>query len=269
MPESKFTQLKEIFLEKYPVLRNHASMQTYHAFIKATRGFFNAFVKALCKPNTPLDQYPMNDAVQDQIKGLLLYAKKSKEILFIRSLILAANTQDYLRCIYSKDATSSGLQIISMLLGNFELATKTNVIGSTSHDLYMDCVNIFKDRVAFQNRTLEHFYELIFKQKTIPEHNTKNSLADYFAQLLRAPSYKEFLKIYHHVALAIPLDIKETLIIFYFPVTDLDQVITDLKAMEVLTIDVIEKQILKTPLFRALYHAWRFQKTKALLQKIP
>jgi hypothetical protein len=46
--------------------------------------------------------------------------------------------------VYNKDATASGPQSISMLLGNGELMKKTNVIGAPSRDLYQQCLEAIK-----------------------------------------------------------------------------------------------------------------------------
>ena len=78
-----------------------------------------------------------------KINWLVKHCKKSKEVLLIKHLLEAKREDKIYEIIYEKDATSSGLQIISLLMHNEELANKTNIRGNKAYDIYKEILNIF------------------------------------------------------------------------------------------------------------------------------
>lgn len=97
----------------------------------------------------------MNNTVSDKLLWLEENSKKAIDILLVKSLIESGIEKSYKHLIYQQDATSSGLQIINILMKDTELAKRTK-----PHDIYEEILNIFMTKMKEQTKTYRNFEKL-------------------------------------------------------------------------------------------------------------
>lgn len=113
-----------------------------------TRRLYNEYIKSLCISDTNLAEFKTLGDLKAEMIWLEKHCKKKELIFYLRSLLYGDNNNDYIHRVYEKDATSSGLQIISILLRDLSLAKESNVVGNEVKDIYSDFADICKKRLA-------------------------------------------------------------------------------------------------------------------------
>lgn len=74
------------------------------------------------------------------------------------------HNNDFLEIIYEKDATSSGLQIISKVMRDPLLTLFTNLIGLDYFDIYDRGLDFFNKKLKSQREFLNSFFSNVFNK---------------------------------------------------------------------------------------------------------
>jgi hypothetical protein len=154
-------------LPNYPILELYNNLNEYE---NQVIGLYNNFLKTLLKTNdVDLTSYPYSGTIKEQLLWLKDNIKKPQDMLFLRSLIHARFNNTYKQRLYEKDATSSGLQIISMLIRDPKLAQLTNVTGSTYNDIYDNFILKIINDLNMRKTQVTKFLGKCLNIKTIKE----------------------------------------------------------------------------------------------------
>lgn len=118
--------------------------------------------------------------------------KEINQFFPVLSLIKHFNNNEPEKAVYSLDATSSGIQIISLLLQDKDLAIMSNIHGTKAFDIYkqyagfiksnINCIfyliNTILDRLPYYKITFAQVTELYKKHKFTTLRNKQNSSLD-------------------------------------------------------------------------------------------
>lgn len=146
-------------------LQNKTKLQLFNDILiynKQHHALFNEYVLSLCHPNTSVKEYFSLNTLAEQLVWLASSCKKPIQIELLCSLLNAGQSNNYLNKLYTKYATSSGLQIISRIINNPILGTQPNITGKTHKDIYNSCVDLFHRKKLMLKNTLTTFYNTIF-----------------------------------------------------------------------------------------------------------
>lgn len=114
------------------------------------------------------------------------HTNKGADVWVLRTNLLALFRDDYDPCIYQKDATSSGLQLIGLLMNNNHLCQISNVVGGAYCDIYQ----IEAEELQRKITKCKEFIEGTFKDLII-KYSRDNPVGDYFFQLLASDPFWE------------------------------------------------------------------------------
>ena len=101
-------------------------------------------------------------SIAEMVWTLFPYTKKSKVFLHTISLLYNFyNENQYREPIYQKDASASGLQMISMFLHDPYLGTLCNLQGNQNSDLYQNFLDSFHTELRVLNQYNERFNQIV------------------------------------------------------------------------------------------------------------
>lgn len=229
-------------------------------YTRASRGLYNEYILSLCYPNTDLKLYPYHENIlTNQLLWLNSHCKKPNNIFYLRSLIHGGFQNDYLHRIYQKDATSSGLQIISMLMRDTTLARNTNVSGTESKDIYGELLNIFNTRLHIQKESIDKFCNQVLglSYNQLLHFPDDESLGYYLKKLFLTNNIDEFTKLYNTVTshLNKAVSLKTKILEFKFSTTNLTPTALTTKSDD--------------PLFCVLIKAQEYFYNRNLFEQLP
>lgn len=225
-------------------------------------GLYNNFLKALLKPSSAhLSSYPLNGTLKEQLLWLSDNIKKSEDILLLKSLIHARLNNTYTQRLYEKDATSSGLQIISMLIRDPKLAQLTNVTGSSYNDIYDNLILKIIDDLNMRKVHVTRFLEHCLNIKSIQEfvtYNDKNTDTVILKSLLTSVNKHVFDTVFEKYI----LDLKKKNLALY---NNLNNFKFELPS----DIREIENIYLKDKLYKTLFKLREYTQDILLYEKLP
>lgn len=204
-----------------------ANFDSYTNHKNLARCLSNKYVMSFFPSDIKSDACPTRGSVNDRLPRISDYADRGKEILSIFSLVEAGSPDTFFSCIYDKDATSSGSQIMGLVINNLCLAAETNAVSDAIPDTCLDCITALKARAHEQARTLQKFFLSLFHTAGLLSTTVGDSPSEHLIFLSRAPPLDDFDHRYSCVRDKFPPLLQEGIGRFHFPVTNLDNTVTD------------------------------------------
>jgi DNA-dependent RNA polymerase len=149
--------------KSFNIVKKYISVESRLNIKNEISGLYNDHLKALLKINCNLNEYLTKKNMTDKLNWLFINIRKKENILRVFSLFSAKIENTPYNQIHAKDATSSGLQIISILMVSNELAHDTNLIGTTRIDIYDKILKKFLIKRQEVSEVLNKFLKEIFK----------------------------------------------------------------------------------------------------------
>ena len=116
-------------------------------------------------PEVKIHEYPSKSKdLFEKTAWLFAHSKKKNQILYLKTLVESFHNNDFLEIIYEKDATSSGLQIISKVMRDPLLTLFTNLIGLDYFDIYDRGLDFFNKKLKSQREFLNSFFSNVFNK---------------------------------------------------------------------------------------------------------
>jgi DNA-dependent RNA polymerase len=147
-------KMQEILQTVMPELPKAITSTSFESYQQHKRYLLITYIKSMLIPTVNLKHYPYNDSVLSQVTWIANYIKKPKNIYYVRMLILAAKSKHYDNLVYEKDATSSALQMISLIMRCKDISAKVNLIGDEYIDIYQQFSNEFNSSRVQQSQVL-------------------------------------------------------------------------------------------------------------------
>lgn len=245
-----------------PILNKATLQKNLNDYENQVIGLYNNFLKTLLKPGCAhLSSYPFNGTLKEQLLWLSDNTKKSEDIFLLKSLIHARLNNTYTQRLYEKDATSSGLQIISMLMRDPKLAQLTNVIGSSYNDIYDNLIFKIIDDLNARKAHVTRFLEYCLNIKTIKEfvtYNDKNTDTTILKSLLTSVNKEVFDTVFKEYI----LDLKKKNPELYDKLNNFKfQLPSDIRE--------IENMSFKDKLYKTLFKLREYTQDTLLYEKLP
>jgi hypothetical protein len=121
-----------------------------------TNTLYISYINNFLREGIQYTTYAITDSYTKQVAWLYQNVKKSKEIWLAKLIISNYLTGNKLGIIYELDATSSGIQLVSILVKSKQLAELSNIIGQEYQDIYkifaIDFKSELKKATEFLNR---------------------------------------------------------------------------------------------------------------------
>jgi hypothetical protein len=134
-------------------LQQEVKELTYEGYELKTRELIKNYFKDFLRDKEEYSNYPKDKPYREQIDWLALNCKKPREIFYAKLLITSIYKEPSLSLIYELDATSSGLQIIGMMLKEEDICLLSNVIGNR----YVDIYGRYIFELSVQMRSIEEY----------------------------------------------------------------------------------------------------------------
>lgn len=117
---------------------------SYTKYIQDTNTLYISYINHFLKDGIQYTTYPMTASYTEQVQWLCTNIKKPKDIWLAKLILSNYLTGNSLGIIYELDATSSGIQLISILVKSNTLAQLSNIIGQEYQDIYKIFATDFK-----------------------------------------------------------------------------------------------------------------------------
>lgn len=136
---------------------------SYDQYIKENNNDYIKYMEHFVKPDTNLNEYPKSTYI-NQITWLSKSIKKPKDIFLARSIFDNYINNSNQSIVYELDATSSGIQLVGMLMKSKTLCTLSNVIGNKYTDIY----SIFAKEFLQSIELGKEYINLLFSRLDLP-----------------------------------------------------------------------------------------------------
>jgi hypothetical protein len=136
--EANYEQVKGAIMKeiKTDSLREELKNISYEKYDEKTKELMRTYRKDFLRLNEKYEDYPKESTYREQIDWLAINCKKPREIFYAQLLYNSKYKEPNLSLIYELDATSSGLQLIGMLMRDQDNCILSNVIGTKYVDIY-------------------------------------------------------------------------------------------------------------------------------------
>lgn len=146
---------------------------------------------SFCIKDTKLSSFPKEASLTEQLNWLAIYCKKTEHRLYLRVLILCGEDDNFLKMIYFKDAVSSGLQLIAMLIRDLPLAKRTGLLRLITQEIHTEVLGLFENRLKTLCQTLESFFAMLNISLDDKPKTKKLSLNDKIKSVITSPLYSK------------------------------------------------------------------------------
>jgi hypothetical protein len=156
--KNNFKEINEIISSKLSssTLIDEVNAMSYTEYVANTNTLYISYINNFLREGIQYTTYPITDSYTKQVAWLYQNVKKSKEIWLAKLIISNYLTGNKLGIIYELDATSSGIQLVSILVKSKQLAELSNIIGQEYQDIYkifaIDFKSELKKATEFLNR---------------------------------------------------------------------------------------------------------------------
>ena len=200
-------KVNEIIKKHFLDVNEKLFFSTSKRYDDQIKGLFNTQIFALLKTTANIDTYPHKSTALDQLSWLTKNCKKAGESFYVRGLIHAIINNNIYHLPYEKDATSSGSQIISMIMRDRIFAKRVNVMGNEYHDLYDELAKAFKIEIINITASIEQVFKYLFEE---PFNDSGVPIkATPLSQILNtSKTQDEFIAIFNREYRKLPLDLK-------------------------------------------------------------
>lgn len=114
----------------------------------------NKYLKSFFEEDLDITKYPKEASDKEQITWIFDNIKNKKETLLVKGLFTAKYNRSYGNILYTKDATTSGPQFISLLERDPHLANLSNMISTKPQDIYTTVLHAITRMLG---KNYEHF----------------------------------------------------------------------------------------------------------------
>jgi hypothetical protein len=161
-----FEEIKQVISSKlsHSSLIEEVNTMTYAQYTAETNIAYISYIKHFLKEGAEYSSYPMAENYAKQVQWLYTNCKKSKAIWLAKLILANYLTGNNLGIVYELDATSSGIQLVSLLIKSNQLAQLSNVIGTEYQDIYKIFSTDFK--IELEKATL--FLNSFIKEMQMP-----------------------------------------------------------------------------------------------------
>jgi hypothetical protein len=212
VPEVNDIQLKsimDILRENIRSLQTSKTLATPIEYKKQVQLLMAAEIKARCNLDTDRSTYPYKDGTpEEQLIWLAKHVKKPDYIYHIRSLLNGLYSGNFYHKSYEKDATSSGIQISSMLLRDKELASQTNLIEikrEVEHCSQVVLKTTYAALLKYNNGVTAKIREIVLA----PEKEMKERLKKHREAILETLIGEKLSQYYFYIYIQYEKDIKD------------------------------------------------------------
>src|ERR1700729_127735 len=200
-------KINEIIKKHFPDVNEKLFFSTSKRYDDQIKGLFNMQIFSLLKKDANIDTYPYKGNASNQLSWLTTNCKKAGESFYVRGLIQGVINNNIFTLPYEKDATSSGSQIISMVMRDRIFAKRVNVMGNEYHDLYDELAKAFKIEMKNITASIEQVFKYLFEE---PFNDSGVPIkATPLSQILNtSKTQDEFVGIFSREYRKLPLDLK-------------------------------------------------------------
>jgi len=131
----------------------------YEEYELKTRELARNYIVSFLDKKEEFSNYPLEKTYTEKIDWLSKHCRKGKEIFYAQLLYKSYYKEQNLSLIYELDATSSGLQLIGLIMKEEDICFLSNVIGNSYIDVYSIYIQDFLQEIRTIKDYLIEYYK--------------------------------------------------------------------------------------------------------------